>query len=269
MSIGRGSSSSKLRLFKSFPFSLLASCSSLLSIAFATLIWSVCAVSAADPAETWNQANQAYQQRNYARADALYAQLVSEGMYSRELFFNLANSYVQRGDKGQAILNYQRALVLDPQFAPAKANLHSLVQSVGELEPESIRFALGYYSQFFLWGTVVSGWLAILGLAWLALRSESNLARLVLFVAIPLFLVTGALLAWIGPGNRSNKLAFTIRAPIDIRFGPGRSARVIRTLGLGVPLRLLSVRGEWSLCEIEDGASGWVPTETVDTIVPR
>jgi hypothetical protein len=144
-----------------------------------------------------------------------------------------------------------------------------LIQSVGELEPESIRFTLGYYSEFFLWGTVVSGWLAILGLTWLALHRGSNLARLVLFVAIPLFLVSGGLLAWIGPGNRSSGLAFTIRAPIDIRFGPGRSARVIRTLGLGVPLRLLSVRGEWSLCEIEDGASGWVPTETVDTIVPR
>jgi len=264
----RVSSGPRLSWFQSFAFSLLASRSSLLSITFFALVGS-CAVFAADPAETWNQANQAYQQKNYTQADTLYSQLLAKGVYGRELFFNLANTDVQRGDKGKAILNYQRALVLDPQFAQAKINLHSLVQSVGELEPDSIKFTLGYYSLYFLWGTAISGWLTILGLAWLAFRRGSSLARLVLFVAIPLFLLSGGLLAWIGSGNRSSGLAFTIRAPIDIRLGPGRSARVVRTLGLGVPLRLLSVRGEWSLCEIEDGASGWVPTETVDTVVPR
>ncbi|MBV8968564.1 MAG: hypothetical protein JO331_05815, partial [Verrucomicrobia bacterium] len=122
MSRRRVSNSPRLSWVQSFAFSLLASRSSLLSIAFFALVGS-CAVFAADPAETWNQANQAYRQKNYTQADTLYSQLLANGVYGRELFFNLANTDVQRGDKGKAILNYQRALVLDPQFAHAKLNL--------------------------------------------------------------------------------------------------------------------------------------------------
>lgn len=69
------------------------------------------------------QADAAYTADDYTKAIDLYNQAAREDGSSSILFYNLGNAYYRNGELGKAILNYQRALKLDPTNADARTNL--------------------------------------------------------------------------------------------------------------------------------------------------
>jgi tetratricopeptide (TPR) repeat protein len=91
----------------------------------------------------WNAANAAYEEGKYEQAKADYIQMVDSREYSAELFYNLGNAWFKLNDQGRAIINYQRALILNPGFEEAKANLQTALKIVGNDDPKTIRDSLG------------------------------------------------------------------------------------------------------------------------------
>ena len=87
------------------------------------------AVFAADGAEG-QQAEQAYAGGDYATAAGIYEKMREEGMESAALYYNLGNCYYKLGENTQAILNYERALLLDPGDAMARYNLGMAQQAI-------------------------------------------------------------------------------------------------------------------------------------------
>src|SRR5205807_6903554 len=69
------------------------------------------------------KANQDYAQGNFNEAISGYRTLVGSGQWSANLFYDLGNAYFRTGDFGRAILNYERALALEPHHPEAQANL--------------------------------------------------------------------------------------------------------------------------------------------------
>src|ERR1700731_760536 len=69
------------------------------------------------------KANQEYAQGHFKEAIGSYETLARSGQWSANLFYDLGNAYFRTSDFGNAILNYERALVLDPRHPEAKANL--------------------------------------------------------------------------------------------------------------------------------------------------
>ncbi|MDX1665983.1 MAG: tetratricopeptide repeat protein, partial [Saprospiraceae bacterium] len=118
-------------------------------------------------------ANSAYQRSNYAEAADLYQQLLSRNYYSEALYYNLANALYRQDRLGEAILFYERALLLDPDDPDVYHNL-SLARS---RIPET---SGGTLSDFFLWR-----W-------WSALRNLLNTCG---------WMVLGQILCWMGFGS--------------------------------------------------------------------
>lgn len=69
------------------------------------------------------RADSAYSADNYNLAEELYLQSINSYGTSSVIFYNLGNTYYRQGFLGKAIINYERALKLDPTNADAKANL--------------------------------------------------------------------------------------------------------------------------------------------------
>ncbi|MBQ8224116.1 MAG: tetratricopeptide repeat protein [Bacteroides sp.] len=64
----------------------------------------------------------AYMQKDYASAIQVYETLLQQGE-AAELYYNLGNSYYKTENLGKAILNYERALLLQPGNSDIRANL--------------------------------------------------------------------------------------------------------------------------------------------------
>src|SRR5438477_6964268 len=68
------------------------------------------------------KANDEYAQNHFSDAIRDYENLVQAHEYSAPLFYNLGNAYFRNGDFARAILNYERALALEPRHPEAAAN---------------------------------------------------------------------------------------------------------------------------------------------------
>ena len=60
------------------------------------------------------QADSAYNAEDYKLAIDLYHKSIAEEGRSADIFYNLANAYYRSDKLGKAVVNYERALQLDP-----------------------------------------------------------------------------------------------------------------------------------------------------------
>lgn len=107
-------------------------------------------VSDSFPAEELaTRADSAYSADNYLLAEQLYLKALEVGGSSTTLFYNLGNAYYRQGNLGKAIVNYERALKLDPTNADARANLDFVNTKITDKQIDS-----GSYMQSVWDGTV-------------------------------------------------------------------------------------------------------------------
>lgn len=88
------------------------------------------------------EADSAYNKEDYQQALRLYNKALEEDGASPTLYYNLANTYYRLNNIGHAVLNYERALKLDPSFADARTNLN-FVNTRIEDKPEDDSSFLG------------------------------------------------------------------------------------------------------------------------------
>lgn len=82
------------------------------------------------------EAETAYTKEDYGKAIELYEGLLKSNGDSPEIYYNLGNAYYKAGKTASAILNYERALVLDPGDSDVRFNLQMARQkTVDKIEP--------------------------------------------------------------------------------------------------------------------------------------
>ena len=225
-------------------------------------------------------ANQLYENGRFAESAQLYEQLIAQEMASSAIHYNLGNAYYQQGDLGKAILNYNRALALDPRDADIKANLAlaraQVVDQFG-IEVEDDIFAI--------YTTAVSNNLTLNQTAVLALifwfvfataviavrQMEAGKLRNYLKVGTA---VAGVLffIATFSLGSRLYEQANTepavIVAPeVNITSGPGDQYATQFTLHSGAEVELLGERANWAKLALPGGeTTGWLPAEAIEAI---
>ena len=70
----------------------------------------------------FDAANAAYAEGRYEQAATIYQTLIDE-QPDATLYYNLGNAHFKQGELAQAILNYERALRLQPNHKDAQYNL--------------------------------------------------------------------------------------------------------------------------------------------------
>ncbi len=82
------------------------------------------------------QADSAYSADRFDEAAALYRKVMATEGVSAPLYYNLGNAEYRLGHPGQAILNYERALRLDPTFDEARQNLAFVNERITDRQGE-------------------------------------------------------------------------------------------------------------------------------------
>ena len=87
----------------------------------------------------------AYMQNDYLSAIQIYEGLLQQGE-SAEVYYNLGNSYYKSGDIARAILNYERALLLEPGNGDVRANLEiARAKTIDQVTPMPEIFFIGWF----------------------------------------------------------------------------------------------------------------------------
>lgn len=220
----------------------------------------------------------AYRNEEYDRAIALYEGILSTGQHSAALYYNLGNAWYKSGVPGKAILNYERALLLDPSDRQARENLDFVS---GQIQPE-----LEVLTPFFLrvwWEKLLiifsAGTWTFIGLSllwvsatgwslWLHGRSRqrkkqgfaAGLAGLMLCI-LPLVLGFGRIKL-----EASNPYAIIMEEGSLLRVAPDEDSQDLLSLKEGWKVLCLDQFDQWHKIRLSNGEEGWVSSASLEKI---
>jgi tetratricopeptide (TPR) repeat protein len=213
--------------------------------------------------------NQLYDQGKFTEAKQAYERQVESGPLSANVFYNLGNTDYRLGSAGRAMLNYERALALNPRHPEAQANLRFLRgQAAAKLPPVSWmeEILASQSGSFWTIVAVAAGWVMLFALVCIV-TSRRTKSGLWLFGLTSAAVFAVALLA-LRNSARHQALAIITAGQIEARLAPASSAGVAEALPAGSRVRVLSERGEWIYCELPGTGRGWIPHDALERVRP-
>ena len=180
---------------------------------------------------------------------------------------------------GCPILNYERALRLDPSYEDARYNLElagSMIQDRIDPVPE---FILKAWARDVCWLMDSDAW-AVTFIVLLALTLAMVLLFLLaptvagrrtgFFTAIALVLLAAGTLGfsmWQKNDYMRTDSAIVMRPVSSVKSSPSaESSQDLFVLHEGTKVRILDHVGSWSNIELADGRQGWIRTSEIETI---
>ena len=228
---------------------------------------------------TKSQADSAYINNDFASAVYLYENILANQGESADIYYNLGNSYYKMDNIAKAIVNYEKALVLNPADGDIRFNLE-LAQSktIDKVTPMSEVFLVTWMKNLtnFMsekgWAKMSIG-IFILMLLMFALYffSKKITLKKVGFISAVCFLLI-CVIANIFASSQKNKAeshgeAIIMAPSITVKSTPndGGTDLFILHEGHKVTIKDNTMR-EWKEIQLEDGNVGWVPTSVIEII---
>lgn len=217
------------------------------------------------------QANQAYENGDYAAAARGYERLLSLGLRTGDIYYNLGNAYLKNGSLGLALLNYRMAERYMPRDADLEANVqYALDQSRDKIDCSG---NAPFWHTFFFWFYKFTGrelgyallcsnfifW-ALLGIKYF-LRTESLgiVASMALFFTV----LFGASLVVKYYQTAQVKRAVVLAQEIQVRSGSGLRDTVLFKLHEGTEMTVDEEDDAWAKITLCDGKMGWVQKSSI------
>ena len=246
------------------------------------LLWGLLALAAfsVQPARaiTKQNADAEYSKGNYVQAIKDYEELLKKNK-SAALYYNLGNAYYRTDNITQAVLAYERALLLSPGDDDIMFNLQmARSKTIDKITPESEMF-------FFSWGRSlvnlmsVDGW-ATLSIVSIALAlvlllvylfSSATALRKVGFFGGILLIVLFVLSNIFAYKQRSmlenRKGAIVISPSLTIKKTPSAGSSDVSVIHEGTRVDITDdTMRDWKAVKLADGREGWVPASQIEKI---
>ena len=227
----------------------------------------------------WNAGTASYAAGYWSEARDAWGQIASVGLESPELFNNIGNACFRCNDLAGAVLNYSRALKLNPSYKDARYNLEFAsaqvqddIASVPEffLKTAFRRFSYSLSSDAWAWISLLllAGTLAML-LLFLLSRGAGG-RRLGFFGGLALLL---CLFLCIAAGARqrrdalSGDAAVIMRPVVSVKSSPGSTeSKDLFILHEGCTVKCLDEVGGWCNIRLSDGREGWLQRSDIERI---
>ena len=234
---------------------------------------------AVDPAaDIFRKANQAYQDKDFATAIEGYEQLLASDIESAEVEYNLANAYFRTNAYGQAVLHYERALLLTPGDEDIQHNLaltrQQLVDDI-EVLPEffltkwwnAMRSALPATG----WGilALLLWWIGVGGFCYWLIgksRAEKKKGFLIGVVGVLLCILPFALAFSRQQFDEHSRLGIVLEHSTELRSAPDSGGKEVTTIHEGLKVKLLDQLGGWWKVQLPNGEQGWLSEGVVEEI---
>ena len=236
-------------------------------------------VSAENRPEIWaDSAANAYRSGDYNQSVIYYKKILSEGLESPALYYNLGNACYKAGDMASAILYYERSLKLRPGDEDAGFNLKvarsRIIDKIDEVPAPFYTRAYRTVSHWMnadSWAVLVLLSLLFLMLClalFLSLRKVS--LRKTAFSLGLLFMLTFILsnfLACSRYHDESGRKGAVVFVPtLHVKSCPDEKSTDVFVIHEGTRVEIRDRIGDWYEIRIANGNMGWILAESVEVI---
>lgn len=220
----------------------------------------------------------AYIKNDYKSAIQIYEALLEKGE-AAEVYYNLGNCYYKTNDIAKSILNYERALLLDPGNTDIRVNLEmARAKTVDKITPIPDIFFVAWIKSLInclsvdAWAKcgILFFMLFLVAVALFFFSKQASLKKGG-FIGGIVFLILVVLSNVFASQQKAvlvNRNAAIVLVPsVTVRSTPSESGTSLFILheGSKVELKDNSMR-EWKEIRLEDGKVGWVPTSSIEVI---
>ena len=223
------------------------------------------------------KANLLYKQEDYKEAIRMYENELKKGS-SSDLLYNLGNAYYKLDEMGQAILNYERALRVDPFNQDAKYNLKIAQDKVVDNVNTTPTFWIRRFMNALVQSNSSNGWailsalffsimlVAFLIFAFSRLRNRRRIAFHSMMIAALV-----AATSFVFSGLRKDEYvkhneAIIMDAATLVKSSPDKSGTDLFQLHEGTKVKVKSTLAGWTEIELENGAIGWLEENAIARI---
>ncbi len=230
-------------------------------------------VAATSVSEEFAQANKSYEAKEFDKAIQAYRSVLSQGVESASLYYNLGNAYFKKGDLGHAILYYLKAKRLDPSDEDIAHNLafakqFSRVQMEGvQLNPISsflVSLIDPYRLETLAWissGCFVLLFLFLIARFGLGLRTAG--VRLAAVLTLVLLVVSVSLTTFKYRHEFLTRRAVIIAEEAPVLTGPTEQSDVELQGAPGLIVEILAETPEYYNVLFENKRRGWIQRDLV------
>lgn len=241
---------------------------------FVALLTAVClAQSESDPAALFEEGNRLYAAQDYEGARKTYEQCIEAGARNSAVFLNLGHTEYKLGRPALALVNYRRALALEPGNDAARRSLEEVQKELG-LSSEGLGFPqiagrlvpfdfLALAGSLFVWGGLL---LALYGL----FSGRKRGAVVALGILLAALGATVAVVAWQGDSRLALSQTAVVTKDIPAYSSPSENSQKQASLRTGEPVRVIATGDDgWSLVTLPTGVKGWVRTDVLQRVLPE
>lgn len=220
-------------------------------------------------------ANAAYADGRYEDAATIYQSLLDE-QPDATLYYNLGNARFKQGELAQAILNYERALRLRPNYKDAQYNLafaqSKITDNIAEQDfflsawARAVRNSLNERTWFVL--SISLFILALTGLLVFLLGREPWLRKTsfhIAWIALLFSLIAGLNGASLHKRDTLRNEAIITQGVVNAKSSPDRSGTDLFTVHEGTKVTIRETLGEWSNVHVGNN-EGWIRTSCLERI---
>ncbi len=229
-------------------------------------------------AVTKSDADSAYVHEEYNEAIQTYEKLLKQGD-DADVYYNLGNAYYRNKDYTHAILNYERALLLNPGDADIRFNLDmARAKTIDRIVPESEMFFVSWYKSV-VNITSVDGWakiavstfiLMLLLIVLYLLNDKVLIRRLTLYLSelMLVFFILSNIFAFAQKHQLENRNTAIITASsVSVKSTPAKNGTDLFVIHEGTKVQITdnSMAG-WKEVVLADGKKGWLETSQIERI---
>lgn len=228
-----------------------------------------------DPKGLFKEGNIAYDSSDYEKATEIFQTLVDENYQSKELYYNLGNTYYKLGNLSKSILYYEKALKLSPNWEKAIKNLSIARKSLIDKHEKSregfvhwISSFIGFSADFWAWLSILCfffGWIAFVVYKRLSYSWKKRLAY-IKFIFFTGAFVLLLFLSFMKYQSETQHYGAIVNTPsVTLKAEPNLTSESVFVLHEGSKIVVLSSQNGW--IEARFGSTvGWVEEESLSFI---
>lgn len=222
---------------------------------------------------TFNEANEAYKNKDYEKAESLYSSLLSTR--DPKVYFNLGNCYFRKKQFDKAILYYEKALKwggnqndIEHNLNRSREFLKDELKSAPELVVWQFWKRAAVKKSANTW-SILGIFLLCFGVLLLLLSNQWSRRRIAINIAFGLLafsILAYALAITRHFQENTSHYAILMNSSVAVKSEPSNSSPDLFIIHSGIKLELEREEQDWTEIKLPDGKKGWLKSSYLEKI---